>query len=304
MNKTTVYTRSRSAFYLRVNENEDGSFNFFVSEDLKPVFSYHFKMVEDASPTGWKSAKSNTKYIWVPKDKADKIDVNEVKNWAEYAGNQCVWLSPSKHIAPYFDRNLIDYCISADFNFTTNETGSIEDRSSLGEAEWQLKYHLGDLTDVEKEEYINTISEALFNMISLLPIRTNDRQGKNDYAQQPLVSPIPAQKDSSKLAWVFAEYVAKQKDFKFLEPILLAQKPKMKELPILSKIETWSKIYNTPYAVDIDLDEIKDRTIIVIDDLYQSGVTIWAYAKFLKAIGARRVYGLACVKSMKDTDNQ
>ena len=40
-----------------------------------------------------------------------------------------------------------------------------------------------------------------------------------------------------------------------------------------------------------------------IDDLYQSGVTAWSLAKFLKTNGARGVYALACVKSWSDTDN-
>lgn len=304
MSETAEFTRKRSAFWMRVNENDDGGYNFYVSEAIRPVFDYHFSEVSEASPTGWKDGKSNTENIWVPENRSDQIDVDKIKEWAEFAGNQCVWLTPSKHIAPHFVGNEIDYCIAADFNFTTDGAGNIGGRSDLGEAERQLKYHFSELNENQQEAYCAQMSEVLLKIIVLLPTQTNGKRVGFGLVQPPIVSPIPAQKDSSGLAWVFAEHVAEQRGLQFMEPHLLVPKPKMKELPISKKIETWDSIYATPKAVDIDPQTVKGRAVIVVDDLYQSGVTIWAYAKFLKGIGARRVYGLACVKSMKDTDNQ
>jgi len=43
---------------MRVNENDDGSLNFFVSQDVVAVVRYHFPELEQASPTGWKQGKS------------------------------------------------------------------------------------------------------------------------------------------------------------------------------------------------------------------------------------------------------
>ncbi len=37
---------------------------------------------------------------------------------------------------------------------------------------------------------------------------------------------------------------------------------------------------------------------------YQSGASAWSLARFLKSRGALQVYGLACVQSWRDTDNQ
>jgi hypothetical protein len=34
MGDTTVFSRARNAFWLRVNENEGGSYNLFVSKDM------------------------------------------------------------------------------------------------------------------------------------------------------------------------------------------------------------------------------------------------------------------------------
>lgn len=68
------------------------------------------------------------------------------------------------------------------------------------------------------------------------------------------------------------------------------------------KIETWNEIY---YNGNVEItDEINEKNVMVIDDLYQSGTTMWEYAKFLKNSGARSVWGLVCVKSLRDSDNR
>ena len=48
---------------------------------------------------------------------------------------------------------------------------------------------------------------------------------------------------------------------------------------------------------------INSFDVFIVDDLYQSGTTMWAFARYLKNLGARQVFGLACVKSLRDSDN-
>ena len=296
---TSVYTRQRSTFWLRVNENADGGYNFFVSEAVLPVFKHHFSEVEDASPTGWKTGKGHTQYIWVPENRSAGIDVNEIKEWAEFAGNQCVWLGLSKHLQGHFTDSELDYCVAGDFNFTIDTDGNIGHRSALGEAEFKLKYHLGDISEADKKRYIECMVRALQDIVEILPVRL----GSKWFGPPPIVSPIPAQSDSSQLAWAFAKHIAEKNDLPFLAPTLNLTKPKMKELSIDQKTATWNSIYTQPNAIAIDPESVPGKTVIVIDDLYQSGITMWAYAKFLKRLGARYVYGVVCVKSMTDTDN-
>lgn len=75
----------------------------------------------------------------------------------------------------------------------------------------------------------------------------------------------------------------------------------MKQLSIKEKIETWEKIYyNNVVILD---NQVRGKNVIVVDDLYQSGATMWEYAKFLKTLGARCVFGIVCVKSLRDSDN-
>jgi predicted amidophosphoribosyltransferase len=72
--------------------------------------------------------------------------------------------------------------------------------------------------------------------------------------------------------------------------------PKLRGLPIAKKVATLKdKFYLA--------ESVKGKSVLIIDDLYQSGTSAWALAKFLKQNGAREVYALACVKSWRDTDN-
>ena len=98
-----------------------------------------------------------------------------------------------------------------------------------------------------------------------------------------------------------AEEISKQLRLSFIKPILSCDKPQMKQLSIKETIETWEKIYyNNVVILD---NQVRGKNVIVVDDLYQSGATMWEYAKFLKTLGARWVFGIVCVKSLRDSDN-
>ena len=299
MSTSTVYNRTRSAFWLRINENDDGGYNFIVADAVMPVFRHHFGEIEDASPTKWKPAKNNALNIWVPSNRAHRIDVEKIKRWAEFAGNKCVWLGLGKLLQGRFRSTDLEHCIAGDFNFTTTG-GAIGTRTALGQAEYRLKYHFGELTSEEKQQHTEIMVRALRDMLALLPLRV----GPIWLGAHPTISTIPSQADSSRIALAFAKHLAQQSDLSFTAPTLTVPKPKMKALSIDQKIDTWTTIYAQPDAVDIDPDSVRDKTIVIVDDLYQSGITMWAYASFLKKLGARRVFGIVCVKSMKDSDNQ
>lgn len=71
---------------------------------------------------------------------------------------------------------------------------------------------------------------------------------------------------------------------------------KLKNLAVEDKVKTLLNAFTLH-------EPVQGKTIVLIDDLYQSGVTLWSLARFLKQNGARAVYGLACVKSWSDSDN-
>ena len=49
--------------------------------------------------------------------------------------------------------------------------------------------------------------------------------------------------------------------------------------------------------------KISEEKVLLVDDLYQSGITMQFVAMHLLGAGAEQVYGLALVKSRRDSDN-
>ena len=86
-----------------------------------------------------------------------------------------------------------------------------------------------------------------------------------------------------------------------VHPKLTVDKPNLKELPLSDKIASWRSLQESG-AITLS-HTVVDRTVVVVDDIYQSGVTLWSYAAYLKSAGAAAVVGMVCVKSCRDTDN-
>lgn len=74
-----------------------------------------------------------------------------------------------------------------------------------------------------------------------------------------------------------------------------------KSLKNLKLCEKWEAIESAEFQVS---ERFSGQSVILIDDLYQSGATIHVMASKLYAAKARRVYGLILVKSVRDSDNQ
>lgn len=225
--------------------------------------------------------------LWLPEGCYDQNIMTEFINWSDEVTNNVLWLSLNKNIKEYFDDEL-DYCIASDFNIVYGEG-----RTEIGEAEYQLKYNIEDLNVTERNQYANIIMSKMLDNCKYIPF--NNRLNW-------CVSPMPATEcGKTKLAWRMAEEISKQLRLSFIEPILSCDKPQMKQLSTKEKIGTWEKIY---YNDGVILDnQVRGKNVIVVDDLYQSGTTMWEYAKFLKTLGARFVFGIVCVKSLRDSDN-
>lgn len=87
-----------------------------------------------------------------------------------------------------------------------------------------------------------------------------------------------------------------------LDTWLNVEKPEFKNLPIAEKYAKWEELLAG--QVGRQTDQKHWMPVIVIEDNYQSGTTLWSYAKYLKSLGCPEVHGLCCVKLMRDTDNQ
>ncbi len=282
------FKRTRSDFWITVRKNDD-AYSISTNDKYVDIINYFFPILERNSPTKWKKSENyaNMSNLWLPEGCYDQNIMTEFINWRGEVTNNVLWLSLNKNIKEYFDDEL-DYCIASDFNIVYGEG-----RTEIGEAEYQLKYNIEDLSVKERNQYANIIMSKMLDNCKYIPFNN----GLNW-----CVSPMPATEvGKTKLAWQMAEEISKQLKLSFIRPNLTCDKPQMKQLSIKEKIGTWEKIY---YNNGVILDnQVRGKNVIVVDDLYQSGATMWEYAKFLKTLGARCVFGIVCVKSLRDSDN-
>lgn len=71
----------------------------------------------------------------------------------------------------------------------------------------------------------------------------------------------------------------------------------------LKNVSIDNKLQTLEGTVSIDSQKIHGKTIVLIDDLYQSGITANYTAMLLQEAGAAAILGLACEKTCRNTDN-
>lgn len=284
------YKRERSEFWVTIHENDNDSYTITTPEKYVMLINQFFPIFRMKSPTGWKASYTypGLNNLWLPCGSCNSTAIENFEKWCECVIKDMIWLGKNKNIEKYFE-NELDFCIATDFNFYYGA-----DRTKMGEAEYNLKYNAQNLDAEQESEYSNFMTNRMLECVRCIPIHRKEEW---------LVSPMPATlADREKIAWQLAEILADYLELDFIEPSLQCKKPQMKQLTVSEKINVWDDIYSSGNV--FLKDDIMGKNIILIDDLYQSGTTMWQYAKFLKQLGARSVWGLVCVKSLKDSDNR
>ena len=283
------FKRERSEFWVNVYYNDDYSYTISTNKKYVGIINHSFPIFCINSPSGWKTSESypDVRYIWLPEGSYAEETIAQFLEWCKEAVDERLWLGLNKNIIEFY-RNELDYCVASDFNYNFGDG-----RTELGVAEYQLKYNSNQLSSREYDEYFSVLVKSIIDSSHFVPISNGIEW---------VVSPMPATlKGQTKFAWRLANVISECLKLPFLNPVLESDKPQMKQLSIQEKIIAWSKIYESNQEI-IDSD-ITGKSIIVVDDLYQSGISMWEYAKFLKRMGAEKVLGLVCVKSLRDSDN-
>ena len=174
-----------------------------------------------------------------------------------------------------FLRDSLDISLSLSMNIIENES-----RTEIGELEYQSKYNSNN--DAEEqlvslcEEWINKLpyyKDA--DLICAVPSKTPDNVPQR-IADKLNITPINI---SNTISWT-----SKTKDVKNAEKV-------EDKISILEE---------SGFTID-NIEQLKDKVIILFDDLYMSGVTLQYIAMKLKDAGAQRVLGLTIVKSRSNS---
>ncbi len=191
-------------------------------------------------------------------------------------------LVKNEHVEPYFSNELVQ-CYALDFNLESNiETDRFE-YTKYGRLEHLAKEGQSEVARAE-------LIEAFANICEKHPL----------YKRADIVMPVPPNPlKTFHLPVLLTKELARKTGKKDGCSMIKKTKetPRLQELPIDDKPEALKG------AIKIT-GNVSGKDVIIVDDLYQSGFTMWTVAKLLKQNGAKTVLGLACVKSLRDTDNQ
>lgn len=181
-------------------------------------------------------------------------------------------------IDKYRDLVFLRDCLDLSFALSMHEDNDFN-RTTIGEHEYRLKY---------KSDEQDT-SENLAALIKLMQLRLEQLPylAKVDYiCAVPSSKPFMQEIINGLCGFTFTD-ISKHVSWKNKQGSLKNMEAPEEKLKL---IDTWQ------FTVTEDV-EIKGKTILLVDDMYKSGVTMQYVAMKLKELGASRVFGLALCKA-------
>lgn len=216
------------------------------------------------SETGMNTHPFRDGKLWCPlKTEADYEKANSFKN----KFGQAVFLRDNLDLSVALSEHMIDD----------------EDHTEIGDLEFKAKFR--DCKDSESK-----LVELCVNFIESTP----------KYQDVKAITAVPSSTlGKSNVPTRIAHEVAKKLGITSLCDNMNWDKDKV-GLKTLTFDEKWPLLKSTGFSIK---EGFKEKKIILLDDLYQSGVTLQFVGMKLKEVGCEKVYGLSIVKARRDTDN-
>lgn len=176
-----------------------------------------------------------------------------------------------------FLRDCLDMSLALSMNIIEDN-----ERTHLGELEYQAKYR-------HNQDAENILKEECNKWIHILPF----------YASADYICAMPSKQSEDSLPH---RIVASLTDcgFKNISQSVYWQ-TKEREVKSARTIEEKLDILINSNLIIADDVNIQNKTVVLFDDLYMSGVSMQYVGMKLKEKGASRVLGLTIVKSRKNT---
>ncbi len=264
--------------------------------NLPPFYASVFGSLEPnimaKSNTGWRKSKSGkTNFaFFINLDAAERERIEKFRNYYK----RFIIIGLNKHLVS-FERSELTGCLALGYNFS----GPEGEYTEVGQLEYNAKYH-------QSQEALDLLVADLVQAVHCIP-------GISDSKLPRFITSIPSS-DANPNAYCLPKLLCEgmisfldnsiiSSDTPFVQTRFRVQKRKLKGLSLDQKQLEWSNILQNK---GIELSwPVKNSTVLIVDDLYQSGTTMWNFARYLKQVeGVNEVYGLVCVKSLRDTDNR
>lgn len=197
-------------------------------------------------------------------------DFTAIEAWAQRQGTRV------------FLRDCLDLSVALDQNFTDNVNGQY---TTVGALEARAK-------TAPDQDALNQLTDRFVAAIRDLP----------GYRNAPLIAAVPPRPDKSyDLPSALAQRISGALGITDLTQrfVYAGQKRTVKDCTVDEKWQAWQ---DAGLTLSPELEGAPD--VILIDDKYQSGISLQFVASRLLAAGAGRIFGMCAVKTLGDDDNQ
>lgn len=238
----------------------------------KPTFSVSIesaKKIFEAQTGQSLSYKPNFDKYW---KYVSTEEIEQIEEWERNQGS-LIYL-----------RDCLSLSVAIDSNLTDNTSGQY---TTIGALEHNGKNN-------RDQNAINQLADTVSQVIQYLPF----------YKDADLICSVPPRPDKdfdlpSSVTKLVSDKVGKQDVTGGF--VFNGQKSSVKAATFDEKWNVWEGAQVS--FQNSSAFNVSDKTIILIDDKYQSGITIQYIAMKLQQAGAHEVYGLSFVKTLRDTDN-
>jgi predicted amidophosphoribosyltransferase len=243
-----------------------------------PICDIYSGIIDRAFPEldhiGWREGGKGTCYTYLK-----NVSQSELENLRKFLEllKQILCLTITDHLQPPFTNELTE-AYAIDYTFKQEVTPL--EYTNAGRVEHAAKTN-------QDARSIDALADVFADIINSHPT----------LLRSDIIASVPARPSSAfHLPARLVEALAPKLGRAVGLDITKIEHPKLKTLSMDKKILALEKAFTLRGSV-------RDKTVVIIDDLFQSGATLWSLARFLKQNGAADVFGLACVKSWSDTDN-
>jgi len=251
------------------------------------LFSYHFGEMSSIAGLKWQLEEADGTCILLF-ESLSSTEQSQIEEFLDVF-RRVVVIGQNEFIRQEFTDELA-FALALDLNYLDNEH-----RTPIGQLEFRAKWQ-------QSVDALRVLANHLLSASRWLPIDPSEEpvclMGVPQYVRTPYRLP---QALATAMASAANQNQVIGHSFELLKPSLSCRKPGLKELSLRQKLACWDDLAGSEKIVLSAT--VEHRTVLIIDDLYQSGVTMWSMARFLKQQGAAKVIGLTCVKSIRDTDN-
>ncbi|MBI4082326.1 MAG: hypothetical protein HY423_06915 [Candidatus Lambdaproteobacteria bacterium] len=246
-------------------------------ESLEPAF----RLMGGPRQAGFRQShfRENGKGLWVLALKGGQTAAHrlaEARHWLETVG---------RYVAI---RDCLDLCFALDYDRALGHPEAF--RTETG----RLRFRAKPLTDVATP----AVLEAAEGLVAR-GLRFLEEMRCYDGADVVAAAPPSKRGRPYHLPAFLARRIAGTRGLLDLSDAIrtVRDRPATKNRPLAAKLR------NIRGSVEVDPDAFRQRKVLLVDDIYQSGTTLNYVAGLLYRAGASAVYGLICEKTSRDDDN-